>query len=278
MSEQFAGGRRAGDNRAWAPRWWLVFIVGLAIWVAAIAAIQITGDPLLLPTIVLFGSFLVPVTAVVWYLDHDPSPELSPRRIVTAFVIAGVVGVLAASVLEFYLVGKGITGNIEVGLIEELVKGILILLVGIGITSFRIRDGMVIGASVGFGFAALESSGYAFVSLFVVNGHQLTLSVPAVLSNELVRGVLAPFGHGMWSAIVGGAIFSAAAKQARIRPAWRWLGAYLLVAILHAGFDSDGIIGYVVVSIIGLVPLVLLWVRGGRSAVPATRPVVSGGL
>jgi len=76
---------------------------------------------------------------------------------------------------------------------------------------------------------------------------------------------------------VGGAIFSAAAKRGRLLPAWRWLTAYLLVAILHAAFDSDGIIGYVVVSLIGVIPLVWLWVRGGRSAAPATRPVVSGG-
>ena len=278
MTEPLASRRPEGDSRAWAPRWWLVFLIGLALWVAAVVAVNITLDPLLLPTIVLVGSFLVPVTAVVWYLDHDPSPELSPRRVLTTFLIGGVIGVLGAALLEFFLLVKGVVGYIEVGLIEELVKGVLILVVAIGITTFRTRDGMVIGAAVGFGFAALESSGYAFVSLFVVHGSQLILSIPALLSNELVRGVLAPFGHGMWSAILGGAIFSAAARQGRLRPAWRWLAAYLLVAILHAAFDSDGIIGFVLVSLIELVPLVWLWVRGGHSGAPAARPVVSGGL
>ena len=43
------------------------------------------------------------------------------------------------------------------------------------------------------------------------------------------------------------------------------LAACLLVSILHAAFDSfGGIVGYVVVSIIGMVPLVYLWRRGGR--------------
>lgn len=278
MTSPLGSGEPGGDTQAWAPRWWVVFVIGLALWVAAVAAIYITLDPLLLPTIVLLGSFLVPVTAVVWYLDHDPSPELSPRRVLTAFLIAGVIGVLGAALLESLLGVRGLLGSLEVGLIEELVKGVLILVVAVGITTFRLRDGMVIGAAIGFGFAALESSGYAFVSLFVVHGNQLILSIPAVLSNELIRGVLAPFGHGMWSAILGGAIFSAAATKGRLRPAWRWLTAYLLVAILHAAFDSDGIIGFVVVSLIGLVPLVWLWVRGGRSVAPASRPVVSGGL
>jgi hypothetical protein len=40
------------------------------------------------------------------------------------------------------------------------------------------------------------------------------------------------------------------------------LGAYVLVVILHAAFDTfTGIIGYVVVSAIGLIPLVWLWRR-----------------
>jgi RsiW-degrading membrane proteinase PrsW (M82 family) len=45
-----------------------------------------------------------------------------------------------------------------VGLIEEAVKlGALWLL-----ARYTMRDGMVLGATVGFGFAALESAGYAF--------------------------------------------------------------------------------------------------------------------
>lgn len=73
----------------------------------------------------------MPVTAVVWYLDHDPSPELSPRRILTAFLIGGVVGVLGASLLEYWLIGIGLLGTFEVGLIEEFVKGVLSSISGI---------------------------------------------------------------------------------------------------------------------------------------------------
>lgn len=245
----------------WAPRWWAVFLIGLALWIATIGAAYLTTNLILLPTIVLIGSFLIPVTAVVWNLDHDPSPELSPRRILGAFIVAGVLGVLGASVLEYYFVGGGPAGFVEVGLIEEFVKGLLVLAVAWGIHSYRTKDGMVLGATVGFGFAALESSGYALVSLFVVHGHQLFLSVTSVVTTELIRGVLAPFGHGMWSAILGGVIFSAA-RHGQLRMAWRVLGAFVLVAILHGAFDTfSGIIGWVVVSVVGLVPLVWLWRR-----------------
>jgi RsiW-degrading membrane proteinase PrsW (M82 family) len=257
----------AGQGQSWAPRWWAVLAIGLALWIATVATAFFTGNLILLPTIVLLGSFLVPVTGVTWYLDHDPSPDLSPRRVIAAFIIAGVVGALAASLLEFWLVlGPGPIGMLKVGLIEEFVKGAGIVLFAFGIRSFTTRDGIVLGATVGFGFAAFESSGYALVSLFVVQGGHLFLSLESVVFTELVRGLLAPFGHGLWSAILGGVIFHAA-RNGRLRPAWSILVAYLGVSILHGAFDSLGsIVGYVVISIIGLVPLVFLWWRGDRSA------------
>jgi RsiW-degrading membrane proteinase PrsW (M82 family) len=214
---------------------------------------------------VLLGSFLVPVTGVVWYLDHDPT--LSPRRIVPAFIVAGVMGALGSSLLEFWFVyGPGLLGNLKVGLIEEFMKGLAIVLFALGLRSYSTRNGMVLGATVGFGFAALESSGYALVSLFVVQGGHLYLSLQSVVFTELVRGLLAPVGHGLWSAILGGVIFHAA-RNGRMRPAWSVLIAYLGVSLLHGAYDSfGGITGYIVISIIGLVPLVYLWWRGDRRA------------
>jgi protease PrsW len=254
-------------GQGWAPRWWAVLLIGLALWIASAADVYFTRNVIVLPTVVLLGSFLVPVTGVVWYLDHDPSPALSPRRILAAFILAGVIGVMAASVLEFWVVfGPGPLGNLKVGLIEELVKGVAIVFVAWGIQSFSRRDGLVLGAAVGFGFAALESSGYALASLFVVQGGQLSLSFPSVIFTELIRGVLAPFGHGLWSAILGGAIFHAA-RSGRLRLTWGVLAAYLGVSILHAAFDIfGGIPGYIVIAALGLVPLVYFWRRSGREA------------
>jgi len=264
----------------WAPAWWAVFLIGLALWVAAIGVAELTHNVIVLPTIVLLGSFLVPVAAVVWYLDHDPSPALSPRRILVAFIIGGVVGMLGASLLEYWLRSVGLLGTIEVGLIEELVKAVSIVVVALGIRPFHIRDGIVLGSTVGFGFAALESSGYALASLFVVQGHQLVLSLTSVVVTELIRGVLAPFGHGMWSAILGAAIFSAAARRGGLRLSMGVIGTYLAVSALHTAFDSiNGIVGYIVVSIIGLVPLIWLWRRAdGGGVFPRRRqptPIVS---
>jgi RsiW-degrading membrane proteinase PrsW (M82 family) len=250
-------------------------LIGLALWIAVVGAIFVTGNIIVLPTLVLLGSFLVPVTAVVWYLDHDPSPTLSPRRIVSAFIIAGVLGILVASLLEFWLVyGPGVVGMLKVGFIEEFVKGAAIVLLALGLRSYSTRDGMVLGAAVGFGFAALESSGYALASLFVVSGGHLTLSLTSVVFTELVRAVLAPFGHGLWSAILGGVIFHAAARQGHLRLTWSVLVTYVGVSLLHAAFDLfGGVAGYIIISIIGIVPLLYLWIRDDRGIPfrPSTR-------
>src|SRR5256884_9438431 len=74
---------KAVKGQAWAPRWRAVFFIGLALWGAAVGSGFVTGDIIVLATVFLLGSFLVPVTAVVWDLEHHPSPVLSPSRIVT---------------------------------------------------------------------------------------------------------------------------------------------------------------------------------------------------
>jgi RsiW-degrading membrane proteinase PrsW (M82 family) len=246
--------------------------MGLVLWSAAIGSTFLTKDVITLETIVMIGSFLVPVTAVVWYLDHEQSAALTTGRIVGAFAIAGTVSLLASSLLEHYLVGYGTVSNFKIGLIEEFTKAALIVAVAWGIRVFPLRDGMALGAAVGFGFAALESSGYALASFYPIGGRRFTHALDNVLLTELARGVLAPFGHGMWTALVGGVIFAAVARRKWLLGAAAIVAAYLLVSALHGAFDSiDGVKGYVIISLIGLVPLVLLW-RNGRPPAPRAQP------
>src|SRR2546430_16186984 len=84
-------------------RWWGIFLIGLGLWILSVVVTAITGNINTVPSIVLLGSFLVPVTVIVWYLDHYQSPVLEPQRLLAAFVIGGVLGVLAASILEALL-------------------------------------------------------------------------------------------------------------------------------------------------------------------------------
>jgi protease PrsW len=220
----------------WSRRPWLrMFLGGLGLWVAAVAITFITQNVNLVPTIILLGSFLVPVTFVA-YAFGRADQVVTAQRILTAFVYGGALGVLGASLLEAeFLNQPSIPTYLGVGLIEEAVKLAALWLLARRLPRYTMRDGIVLGAAVGFGFAALESAGYAFNALFTSNG----LSLINVVETEVLRGILAPVGHGLWTAILGGALFAAAARRGRLRPTGSVLGFYLLVAALHALWDAS---------------------------------------
>src|SRR5947207_2269372 len=122
----------------------MVFFSGLALWILAVLVTGLTRNPNLIPTVVLVGSFLIPATAVIYYLDHLPSPTVSAQRIFIAFLYGGVLGVLAASLLEAWLLQDGPLVYVGVGLIEEFAKVLALLLISVGIQRYTARDGIVL--------------------------------------------------------------------------------------------------------------------------------------
>jgi RsiW-degrading membrane proteinase PrsW (M82 family) len=224
------------------PPWSRVLLGGLGLWVATVVITFATDNANLVPTIILLGSFLVPVTFVV-YAFARADQVLTAQRIFIAFICGGVLGVLGATVLEAALLRQpsGLS-YVGVGLIEEAVKLAALWLLARRLPRYTARDGMVLGAAVGFGFAALESAGYAFTALFGSSG----LSLLNLVETEALRGVLTPFGHGLWTAMLGGALFATAARSPRGRPrlTGSLVGWYLLVAMLHALWDASSSIAY----------------------------------
>jgi RsiW-degrading membrane proteinase PrsW (M82 family) len=132
-----------------------------------------------------------------------------------------------------------------VGLIEEAAKLVALWLVARRLTSYSIRDGIVLGVAVGFGFAALESSGYALVALFGPHGLELHNMIATVLE----RGLLAPVGHGLWTGILGGVLFMSA-RQGRLRLAPIVVATYLFVALLHGLYDFSSGVGAFIVGLL----------------------------
>jgi len=245
----------AVERPAGVPGWGTVFGIGFVLWLASALVTGLTGNLTMIPTVILLGSFLVPVTVVFWYLDHYQSAELSPWRVLSAFLIGGVLGVLTASVLEAWLLSDGVLIYLGVGFVEEFAKLIALLIVARGMVRHSVRDGIVLGAAVGFGFAALETSGYAFGALLVRDGEQVRLSLGSLVFTELLRGVLAPVGHGVWTAIVGGVLFGAS-RNGHLRLTVGVIGAYVLVSLLHGLWDSMRGIAMVIATLLTATPLV----------------------
>ncbi len=213
--------------------WLRMFFTGALLWVLAVVVTFVTGNPNLVPTVVLLGSFLVPVTFVAWAFGRRRSGEVTSELLFSTFVAGGVLGVLAASLLESYLLHPSAWLFAGVGLIEEAVKLAVLAVLTRHLRVKFATDGLVLGAAVGFGFAAFESAGYAFTALFTERG----LSLMDLVQTELLRGVLAPVGHGLWTAILGGVLFSASDHR-HFALTLRLLLSYLGVALLHALWDA----------------------------------------
>ncbi|MCI2415945.1 PrsW family intramembrane metalloprotease [Saccharopolyspora sp. K220] len=231
------------------PGWVRIFVSGLVLWLGSVLVTFTTGNVTLIPTIILLGSFLIPVTFVAYAFEHSDQ-VVTGQRVFTAFVSGGVLGVLGASVLESAFLGRpfGLT-YLGVGLIEEAVKLAALWLLARRLPRYTMRDGMVLGAAVGFGFAAFESAGYAFNALFTSGGG---LSLLNLVETEALRGIAAPVGHGLWTAILGAALFATAARRGRLRLGGAIFGWYALVVVLHAMWDgSRGIAGWLTLVLTG---------------------------
>ncbi|MEV4315676.1 PrsW family glutamic-type intramembrane protease [Actinocrispum sp. NPDC049592] len=225
--------------------WLRMFLLGLGLWVAAVVITYATRNANLIPTLVLLGSFLVPATFVSWAFSHRHSGEVTAELVFRTFAVGGVLGVLAASVLETYLLHPSPWLFVGVGLVEEAVKLGALALLARHLVVKSARDGLVLGASVGFGFAAFESAGYALTAAITENG----VSLMSLVSTELTRGLLAPFGHGLWTAILGGVLFSRSTREHFVLTG-RLLAAFAGVSLLHALWDSMNSIAVLVTLVL----------------------------
>jgi RsiW-degrading membrane proteinase PrsW (M82 family) len=246
--------------------WWRVLLIGLGLYVIGLAALVLTGNPNLFPTVVMLGNFLVPVTYVAFFYDRRYLSTLTLPATAMGFVYGGVLGVIAAAILEPLLIRNlNFFTMFLVGLIEEFVKIWGVLIVARHRRHNLELDGLILGAAAGMGFAALESSGYAFTSFLESGG-----SLSATVAVTLLRGILSPVGHGTWTAILASILFREG-FAARFRLNWKVLGGYLMVVVLHwlwdglpaliSAFVSSGVDVAIGEAVVGGMGLFILWRR-----------------
>ena len=221
-----------------------MLIGGLLVWALSVATFWWTGVTTLIPPIIFAGSFLVPAVVVVWVFEREQftgaSPEgekttLTVPLLVTAFAGAGLLGMIISALLEATLLPRpSFIFFPGVAVIEETVKLLLVVALAHGLGTYLLRDGMVLGATVGFGFAAFESSGYAFNALMGAQSGELT----ALVETQMVRALLAPIGHGLWTALAAGALF-ATSRNGHLRLSASVAGWWLIVVLLHMLWDMS---------------------------------------
>ena len=189
-----------------------------------------------MPNLILLGTFLVPVCTVLFVLARPREAHLSVEVLILGFLAGGTAGVVLTGTTEVYVLPDHLGTNALTGVIEEGGKALILVAVA-SLVKVRVpRDGMVLGATVGAGFAAFESAGYALGALIQYTDDHPLLNV---LQTEAERAVLAPFGHITWTAILGGAIFASAWSTGRFRLDRRVLWTFLGVVTLHGCWDAS---------------------------------------
>jgi len=230
-----------------------------------------TGDPNYIPSAILLGAFLVPVTFTTYLYERLPDWEVPLPAIAICLVWGGVLGTVVAGSLEYDVMKSlGFLPKLGIGVIEEGAK-LILPLVFYFLGRYRSEAaGIVLGVTTAMGFAALETMGYGFTSLLLSKGNLGVLD--GVL---LVRGLMSPAGHAAWTGLVCAVLWRERLKAGHATFNWRVGGAFLTAVVLHALWDTFasirsatfvGSVGIHLVSLlVALVSLTLL-IRRVREA------------
>jgi protease PrsW len=255
--------------------WLQIFASGLLLLYLVERTLISTGDPNYVPSALLLGAFLVPITFTTYLYERLPDWEVPLPPVAICFIWGGVLGTVVAGTLEYDVMRSlGFLPKLGIGLIEEGAKLILPLLFYF-LGRYRSEAaGIVLGVATAMGFAALETMGYGFTSLLASHGNVGVLD--GVL---LIRGLMSPAGHAAWTGLVCAVLWRERLKAGHATLNWRVGGAFATAVILHASWDTFasvrslplvGFLGINFVSLlIALVSMTLL-IRRVREARRAT--------
>lgn len=247
--------------------WQQVFFIGFLLFFVGLGVLYVTQNPILFPTVILLGNFLIPVVFVSFLYENRQISRLPLANVILGFLYGGALGVFIASVLESFLISEFIFFTaFVVGLIEELAKILPLFLIARNLKHNIQLNGIILGVAIGMGFAALESTGYSFIAFLTTEGN-LTLAVGLLI----LRGLLSPAAHGAWTGILAGVIFRES-KPFSYRIDLLVLLTYIGVSVLHGLWNGlpliltrffplalSSVLITVVIGGVSLLILYLLW-------------------
>jgi protease PrsW len=191
----------------------------------------------LLPGLITIGSFVIPFSILIFFFEVNASRNVSLYQVFKLVLLGGVLS-LVLSLFLFQLTNlDSWMGAPAAGIIEEVGKALALLLV---VNKLKYRwtlNGMLFGAAIGTGFAAFESSGYAFRYLWNTQSSQVMTHVIYTRAWLSILG-----GHVLWASMVGAALWRVRGEE-RFR--WeivkdiRFLRVLGVAAALHAVWNCN---------------------------------------
>lgn len=201
-------------------------VFGVAVVLSALAGLVSlqTGAPVAMLAALIIGALIHPV-GYAMHLSRARLHAFGRRRVALALAV-GAVGVVPCAAIVEALIGLGRTGtagSLGTALVEEVLKAVAVVWL-LGRTRQRRRaDGLVVGATVGMGFALGET--LLFALAFADRPSELLMTLG-------VASFAAPVAHATWTAIVGTALCGPVTGRRASRLGV--VAALTLAAILHS--------------------------------------------
>ncbi len=271
--------RKEGRLKLLRRHWLQIFVSGLLLLFLVERTLLATSDPNYIPSAILLGAFLVPVTFTTYLYERLPDWDVPLPTVAICFVWGGVLGTVVAGTLEYDVMRTlGFLPKLGIGVIEEGAK-LILPLVFYFLGRYRSEAaGIVLGVATAMGFAALETMGYGFTFLLASHGNLGVLD--EVL---LVRGLMSPMGHAAWTGLVCAVLWRERLKAGHATFNWRIGGAFATAVILHALWDtfasmkSTTFVGFLSIELVSLLIALVSLTLLIRRVREARRATIEGG-
>jgi hypothetical protein len=100
--------------------WLIVFGAGATAWLAAAVVTEVTEDTILVPNVIILGSFLVPVCVLLFVMGRPREAHLRLETLLLGFLAGGTIGLVFSAGIEIWLLPDRIGTNLGIGLIESV--------------------------------------------------------------------------------------------------------------------------------------------------------------
>ena len=254
--------------------WLLALVLGVLAYVATFVLMLLTGNPMMVPTVLLVGAAAIPLTVLLLAQSSRIGP-LVPTRIVLVTAALGGLFAICAAGLEESIAGLlfGRASILLVGIIEESAKLVVPLLVLALAHRVTRGGGIVIGIAAGTGFAVLETMGYGFAALLARDG-----GLGALDATLILRGILVPAGHVAWTGAICAALWYLVETSHKVRGVIALVAAYAGAIILHTAWDAtaSGAL-HLLIGVISVGALLWLIVAAHRRFVRRVAPAAGAG-
>lgn len=231
------------------PKPWLfvrVCLLSLALYWGFLFAWDRFHNVNLIPGLIMIGSVAIPVSLLIFFFEVNVPRNISLYQVIRLLLTGGLVSIVISLFLFDWTEGlSNWLGAASAGIVEETGKVLTLLLV---VREKRFRwtlNGLLLGATVGAGFAIFESAGYALRAALGPGGDV------AMRDTILNRGVLTLLGgHVLWTGLTGAALWRVRDNRPFDRSMFgdpRFLRVLGVCMLLHMTWNADfalPIVGY----------------------------------